>query len=165
MLRQTLEKSRVGESRVESILWQILEVLHFINIFSNQTNIQMILKLAHTKLDIFKISKQVVLSIYKLTQKFPNEEKFAMTSQIRRAVTSVHLNIAEGSARKTAKEKCRFYEISRSSLVEVDTILDLAFDLQFIDNEDVKALEDNIVRCFQMLSGMIDYNSKIANEK
>ena len=134
-------------------------------IFLTKQNIQMILKLAHTKLDIFKVSKQVVLSIYKLTQKFPTDEKFAMTSQIRRAVTSVHLNIAEGSARKTAKEKCRFYEISRSSLVEVDAIIDLAFDLQFIDNEDIKILEDDLIRCFQMLSGMIDYNSKIANEK
>jgi four helix bundle protein len=121
----------------------------------------MILQLAHTKLDIFKVSKQVVLSIYQLTKKFPSDEKFAMTSQIRRAATSVHLNIAEGSARKSAKEKCRFYEISRSSLVEVDTVLDLAFELKYIDMTDIQELTPNVTRCFQMLSGMIDYNEKL----
>jgi four helix bundle protein len=121
----------------------------------------MILQLAHTKLDIFKVSKQVVLNIYKLTKKFPSEEKFAMISQIRRAATSIHLNIAEGSARKTPKEKCRFYEISRSSLVEVDTILDLAFSLEYIETTDIEALAPDVIRCFQMLSGMIDYNAKL----
>lgn len=120
----------------------------------------MILQLAHTKLDVFKVSKKVVLQIYKLTNKFPTEEKFAMTSQIRRAVASVHLNIAEGSARKTSREKCRFYEISRSSLVEVDTILDLAFDLEYIEVVDIEALAPDVTRCFQMLSGMIEYNTE-----
>ncbi len=121
----------------------------------------MILNLAHTKLDIFKASKEVVLQIYKLTRKFPAEEKFAMTSQIRRAVTSVHLNIAEGSARKSAKEKCRFYEISRSSLVEVDTVLDLAIALEYIQIVDIEEIAPDILRCFQMLSGMIEYNGKL----
>jgi four helix bundle protein len=116
----------------------------------------MILQLSHTKLDIFKISKQMVIGIYKLSNQFPSDEKFAMTSQIRRAVTSVHLNIAEGSSRKSEKERSRFYEIARGSLIEVDAVIDLAFDLNFITINDVEAVTPDVTRCFQMLSKMIN---------
>ena len=116
----------------------------------------MILKLAHTKLDIFKLSKQMVLGMYRLSSKFPSDEKFAMTSQIRRAATSVHLNIAEGCSRKSEKERIRFFEISRGSLVEVDAVIGLAFDLNYIKMEDINTVENDVTRCFQMLCKMIE---------
>ncbi len=73
----------------------------------------MFLELAHTKLDVFKVSKEFVLFCYKETKKFPFDERFALTQQIRRAALSVHLNIAEGSSRKSLIERKRLFEISR----------------------------------------------------
>src|SRR5436190_1080721 len=81
----------------------------------------MFLKLAHTKLAIFEVSKQLTLECYSITKSFPKEEKYAMVQQIRRAVLSVHLNISEGCSRKSVGERRRFYEVARGSLIEVDT--------------------------------------------
>jgi four helix bundle protein len=60
----------------------------------------MFLQLAHTKLDIFQASKDFVLECYRVTKLFPQEEKFGMISQIRRAALSTHLNVAEGCSRR-----------------------------------------------------------------
>jgi four helix bundle protein len=83
----------------------------------------MFLELAHTKLDVFITGKNFVLSCYKLSKLLTQEERFNMVQQLRRAALSVQLNIAEGSSRKSAIERRRFYEISRGSLIEIDTIL------------------------------------------
>jgi four helix bundle protein len=71
----------------------------------------MFLKLSHTNLDVFKVSKEFILLCYKVTRLLPQEEKFALTQQIRRAAVSVHLNIAEGCSRKSLTERKRFFEI------------------------------------------------------
>jgi len=63
----------------------------------------MFLQLAHTKLDVYKVTQELTLEAYKVTRKFPVEEKFAMITQIRRAALSVHLNLAEGCSRKSKK--------------------------------------------------------------
>lgn len=72
---------------------------------------------------------------YRLTAGFPDEEKYALTSQIRRAATSVHLNIAEGSARRTKREFYRFLTIALGSLVETDAAFTIAQRRNYI-NED-----------------------------
>jgi four helix bundle protein len=69
----------------------------------------MFLELPHTKLDAFKVSKLLLLACYRQSNKFPNDEKYALTQQVRRAALSVHLNIAEGSSRKSGAERKRFY--------------------------------------------------------
>jgi four helix bundle protein len=81
----------------------------------------MFLHLAHTKTPVFIESKRFTLECYRITKDFPTEEKFAMVQQIRRAALSVHLNIAEGCSRKSATERKRFFEISRGSVIEIDT--------------------------------------------
>jgi four helix bundle protein len=66
----------------------------------------MFLQLAHTKLNIFQVSKKLVLECYRITKSFPGEERYAIVQQIRRAALSVHLNIAEGCSRNLQpKEK------------------------------------------------------------
>jgi len=95
----------------------------------------MFLELAHTKLDIFKISKEFVLSCYRETKSFPTDEKFGLTQQIRRAALSVHLNIAEESRRKSATERRRFFEIARGSVFEIDTALDRGVELGYITHD------------------------------
>jgi four helix bundle protein len=85
----------------------------------------MFLNLAHTKLDVFVAGKNLVLSCYKISKLLPPDERFNMTQQLRRAALSIQLNIAEGSSRKSQIERRRYYEISRGSVIEIDTILDI----------------------------------------
>ena len=115
----------------------------------------MFLELSHTRLDIFKVAKAFVLGCYKETKSFPAEEKFGMISQIRRAALSIHLNIAEGCSRKSEKERRRFYEIARGSIVEVDAALDIAVSLNYTTQEKLNELGTLMIRCFQMVSKLI----------
>ena len=80
-----------------------------------------------------------------------------MTQQLRRAALSVQLNIAEGSSRKSEIERRRYYEISRGSIIEIDTILDIAVELEYFKKDDLNQTGDLIIKTFQMLSKMIVY--------
>ena len=84
-----------------------------------------------------------------------HEEKFGMISQIRRAALSVHLNVAEGCSRKSVAERKRFYEISRSSIVEIDAALDIAKGLEYLKNYDTSKVGEAMIRCFKILTGLI----------
>ena len=117
----------------------------------------MFLQLAHIKLDVFVTGKELLLSCYKIAKLLPQEERFNMIQQLRRAALSIQLNIAEGSSRKSAIERRRFYEISRGSLIEVDTIFDVAVTLGYIKKEELEQTGMLIVKTFQMLSKMIVY--------
>ncbi|RYZ20454.1 MAG: four helix bundle protein [Chitinophagaceae bacterium] len=120
----------------------------------------MFLQLAHTKLAVFSASKEFVLACYKATNKFPPEEKFAMVAQIWRAALSTHLNIAEGCSRKSFQERKRFFEISRGSIIEVDTALDVAVDLNYCSTTDISLLGDKLIKLFKLLCGMM--NSEVS---
>lgn len=116
----------------------------------------MFLNLAHTKLDVFKQSQGLALECYKISKQFPNDERFAMVQQLRRAALSVHLNLAEGCSRKSKAERSRFYEISRGSVIEIDTCLELAVKLNYVTFEELKPVGQSIVNVFKLLSGMIN---------
>ena len=113
------------------------------------------LQLSHKKLDVYKIALALIKEIYSITNHFPDIEKFGLTTQLRRAAVSVCSNITEGSSRKTDLEKRRFLEISRSSLVEIDTQIEIALMLNYINKDNIFELENHISRVFQMLSKMI----------
>jgi four helix bundle protein len=115
----------------------------------------MFLQLAHTKLLVFSSSRKLTLECYRLTKDFPPEERFTLVQQIRRAALSVHLNIAEGSSRKSPGERRRFFEISRGSVIEIDTALDIAIQLGYCTFEQSKILGEILVETFKMLSGLI----------
>jgi len=115
----------------------------------------MFLELAHTKLDVFVVSREFVLCCYKETKNFPPEERFGIISQIRRAALSVHLNVAEGCSRKSQAERKRFYEIARGSLIETDTAFDIAINLNYVPKESLSELGSLMQRIFQMISKMI----------
>ena len=115
----------------------------------------MFLLLSHTHLDIFKVSKSLILLTYQITERFPKEEKYALTQQLRRAALSVHLNIAEGCSRRSMPERKRFFEISKGSVIEIDTAIDMAMELNFINKEETILIGETIIRCFQLLSKMI----------
>ena len=89
------------------------------------------------ELNTYKKSREATKEIFKLTKKFPKEETFGLTSQIRRSATSVPTNLAEGSGRISGKEKARFSEIAFGSLMEVLNHLILAEDLDFILEKEI----------------------------
>ena len=113
------------------------------------------LDLSHKKLDVYKMSLKLMEEVYKGTKTFPKEELFGLVSQIRRAAISVCSNIAEGASRISKKEKKRFYEVSRSSLVEIDTQFEIAILLAYYKKEKIKELESYLESIFRMLSKMI----------
>ena len=87
------------------------------------------------QLIVWQESKQLCLFIYQITKQFPSNERFALTSQIRRASYSVMANIAEGNERKGIKDRLNFFNMAKSSLVELDCFLELSFDLEYLAKE------------------------------
>ena len=115
----------------------------------------MFLPLAHTKLNVYQFSNELALECYRVTKKFPSDEKFAMISQIRRAAVSVHLNLAEGCSRKSPKERNRYFEIARGSVIEIDSAIGIAHKLEYARLEELQPFGNSIIRTFKLLSGLI----------
>ncbi len=115
----------------------------------------MFLQLNHQRLEVYKTSRLFVLECYRLSKSLPVDEKFGMISQIRRAALSVHLNVAEGASRKSEAERKRFYEIARGSIIEIDAALDVAKDMNYLNETKLDLLGKYIIDCFKMLTGMI----------
>lgn len=109
------------------------------------------------KLQIWKKSVEVVKSVYKITNEFPQSEKNGLVSQIRRAAVSVTLNIVEGHrrSRESNKEFIRFLNISDGSLVEVESCLELALELGFLTHEEYSVIESNRRELAIMLTAFI----------
>lgn len=105
-------------------------------------------------LKVWQDSRKLVSSVYRLIEKFPPSEKFALSDQLRRAVISVPSNIAEGSGRFSNKEKIRFIEISYGSLMEVYCQLILAYDLQYISKEELESESQKINEISKMLKAL-----------
>ena len=118
------------------------------------------LNLSHKNLDVYQISLKLVKEVYIATKQFPKEEQYILTLQIRRAAISVLSNIAEGASRISRNEKKRFYEISRSSLVEMDTQFEIAMLLQYLKKEQMTELERFSESTFRILSKLIDNATK-----
>ena len=112
----------------------------------------------HKDLDVWKKSMDLVETIYKLTQKFPESEKFGLTSQMRRAAVSIPSNIAEGSARKGDKELIHFLHIALGSLSELETQYLIAVRLVFIEKEDT--IEKQMIEVKKLLLGFRNYLNK-----
>ncbi|WP_207513484.1 four helix bundle protein [Longitalea luteola] len=114
------------------------------------------LKLSHKTLDVYQIALKLVNDVYNVTRQFPKEEQYIIVTQLRRAAISVCSNIAEGAARISKFEKKRFYEIARSSVVEIDTQFEIAANLRYLQNIDIKSLENHLISVFRILCKMID---------
>jgi four helix bundle protein len=114
----------------------------------------MFLPLTHTKFDVYNAAGDLLMECYTLASTFPIEERYNLTSQIKRAALSVKLNIAEGASRKSTAERKRFYEIARSSVVELDTAFDVAIKLNYLTISRAEQLGILLNRCYAMLSKM-----------
>lgn len=116
----------------------------------------MLLNLKHKQLAVYKEVSLLVKEAYLITKLLPDDEKFNMISQIRRAALSVKLNLAEGASRKSVAERNRYYEVSRGSAVELDAAIETAVDLDYIKEDKLEKIGAQLNKCFAMLSNMID---------
>jgi four helix bundle protein len=105
-------------------------------------------------LRVYQEAKELVKSVYTLLDKFPKYETYALGDQLRRAVTSVPSNIAEGSGRFSIKEKIHFIEIAYGSLTETLCQLDIANDLNYITDEEFANEKEIINVIGKQLSGL-----------
>jgi four helix bundle protein len=113
------------------------------------------LDLGHKKMDVWKLGNDFVKVIYGITESFPKTEIYGITNQLRRASVSIVSNIAEGASKSSSTERKRYYSIARSSLVEVDTQLEIAILLGFLPNDKAEALEGRVKPLFAMLTNLI----------
>ena len=103
----------------------------------------------HEKLDVWNRSAELVLAVYKATEQFPRDERFGLTSQIRRAAVSIPANIAEGAARDSQKEFVHFLSNPRGSTSELETEWLIAHKLGYLAKEthdDIRSELDSVGR-------------------
>ena len=110
------------------------------------------------KLIIWQRSHQLTLAVYRISKSFPKEEIFGLTSQMRRAVSSIPTNIAEDCGRASNKDFAHFLQIAIGSATEVEYQLLLAHDINYINDDDYQALTDETVVVRKMI---IKYQSEL----
>ncbi|XCF05333.1 four helix bundle protein [Tamlana crocina] len=106
------------------------------------------------KLNVWSDSKQLVKSIYLITKDFPNEEKFGLTNQLRRASISIASNLAEGTSRHTNKDKAHFSTLAFSSLMEVLNQIIISKDLGFLRENDYQMLRSEVEKISNKLNAL-----------
>lgn len=114
----------------------------------------------HKKLKVWQDAVDFVPKVYLILRSFPDDEKFGLTSQIRRASTSVSINIAEGAARSSKKDFTRFLYISMGSISELDTLFEISLKLKYLSTEDYESLIADLDKLSAMLNGLIKHLKK-----
>ncbi|MFC1474640.1 four helix bundle protein [bacterium] len=110
----------------------------------------------YKKLKVFNMADDLVLEIYRITDKFPRKEMFGLSQQMRRAAVSVPANIVEGCGRRTKKEYRQFLNISSGSLAEVGYYISLSHKLDYIDDTTYRTLNDRYNQCAKALNGLMN---------
>ena len=113
------------------------------------------MKRAHKNLDVWKEGVALATDIYRITESFPKSEIYGLSSQMRRAVVSISSNIAEGAARNSDKEFAQFLNIAGGSLSELDTQIEIATNLGFVDIAQKQVIEEKIESIAKKLAGLI----------
>jgi len=109
----------------------------------------------YKELNVWQKSYELCLKIYGITTKFPNDERYGLTSQIRRSAVSIPSNIAEGYGRKTTADYIRMLYISYGSVCELETQILLAGDLGFIEKGKSEPIRKDIAEIERMLKALI----------
>ena len=108
----------------------------------------------HEKLDVWRAGIDFVVTVYKATESFPKEEKFGLTSQVRRAAVSVPANIAEGAARRSPKEFVQFISNAQGSASELETELLIAQRLGYLQEGTYREMRNTLDKIGRMLIGL-----------
>jgi len=108
----------------------------------------------YRKLDVWREAHQLTLDAYRLTKAFPSEERFGLSSQLRRSAASVPTNIAEGCGRQTPRDTAHFFQIAIGSTNEAEYQALLARDLGYVTDEQHSTFAERVSRTRRMLSGL-----------
>ena len=119
----------------------------------------------YEKLDVWKLSHELALRLFKLSREFQRDERFGITSQLRRAALAIPTNIAEGSARRHHQEFLQFCNISRGSLAETRYLLRFVRDLDWVDSKSYEAYGIEYERVGKMLNSMMNYLQRSTSKK
>ena len=117
-------------------------------------------KKPHKSLEAWKQAIELTVRIYQLTEKLPKGEQFGLTAQMRRAAVSVASNIAEGAARNTKKDFIRFLHTAQASLAELDTQAFICLKLEYLTDEDIHPLDEEMERESKLITGLIKFPRK-----
>ena len=117
----------------------------------------------YRRLEVYQHSKNLAMVVNDLINSFPIEERYALSSQLRRASTSVMFNIAEGFGRYSINDRLRFLEIANGSLMETSSELELAEAYGYISDEELNQLDQQILSIVKQLAGL--RKSLMANNK
>ena len=107
------------------------------------------------RLNVWEKAHELTLEVYRVTVRFPKEELYALTSQLKRAASSVAANIAEGCGRGSDADFARFLLIAMGSASELEYHLLLARDLKFLSEEDYRSLNERATEVKRMLASLI----------
>jgi four helix bundle protein len=118
----------------------------------------------YESLEVWKKSMELVKAVYAISRSFPREELYGLTSQTRRAAISIPTNIAEGVGRNYRKDSVQFFHVSRGSLYELGTLLNIAVLLDLLSNNSFDEVSKNISECIKKLNGLIRYFEKSGSQ-
>ncbi|QLG70009.1 MAG: 23S rRNA-intervening sequence protein [Candidatus Woesebacteria bacterium] len=114
-------------------------------------------------LNAWKEAYELVILVYKLTDKFPAKENYALTGQMRRSAVSISSNIAEGFSRRGKREKILFYSTSLGSLTELQSQVLIAKGVGYLSGEDVTAINERLTVVHKLINGLIKGVTKLHN--
>ena len=110
-----------------------------------------------TDLEAWKAAHRLAVAVYAMTKKYPKEEIFGITNQMRRASISVASNIAEGFSRNSPKEKTQFYSIAKGSLTELESQILISRDVGLVSINGFSDIEQLIRQAGKLLTGLLRY--------
>jgi four helix bundle protein len=114
----------------------------------------------YKQLNLWKKAIELVFQIYKTTGKFPGHEQYGLASQIRRSAVSIPSNIAEGHGRSSEKELIRFLDIAKGSIFELDTQMEIAKQLNYIEPQEFEHISELLDETSRMLTGLRNSKTK-----
>jgi four helix bundle protein len=116
-----------------------------------------------TDLFVWQYGHKLVILVYHITKSFPKEEKYSLSDQMRRAVSSITSNVAEGFGRQGYKEKIQFYYLAQGSLTELKNQILIAKDVGYLRDVDFKTLVEQANSTHQLLQGLITKTKSFVN--
>jgi len=119
----------------------------------------------HRELEVWQFAKDLAADVYKITKKFPKEELYGLTDQIKRSTTSISANIAEGAGRNSTKEFLQFLSIANGSSLELDTFLVICYEAELLSKDEFEKLEEKNNRIQKMNRGLQNSIKKRFNLK
>ena len=111
--------------------------------------------MTHKDLNVWKDSIKLVVDLYRITRKFPKDEIFGITSQIKRAAVSIPANISEGSGRIHSKEYVRFLGISRGSASELETLIQISYELEYLNETEYCNFTERVTKIIVQLTKLM----------